>query len=98
AVVDAFRNARLLIPLVAEAGDEGVNDRGVRVDKTQELSIVTVGGPDGRAVLPVFSSVATMAAWNDAARPVPADGRRVALAAASEGTDLVVIDPTSRTE
>jgi hypothetical protein len=39
-----------------------------------------------------------MTAWNPAARPVPADGGRVALAAAGEQTDLVVLDPTSPTE
>jgi hypothetical protein len=98
AVVDAFRTSRLLIPLVAHVGDVGVNEHGQQVDKTQELSIVTVAGPDGRNVLPVFSSVTAMQAWNSIARPVPADGIRVALAAASEQTDLVVLDPTSETE
>jgi len=49
-------------------------------------------------LLAVFSSVGTMAHWNPAARPFPASGPRVALAAASEQTDLVVIDPGSRTE
>jgi fermentation-respiration switch protein FrsA (DUF1100 family) len=39
-----------------------------------------------------------MATWNPKARPVPAEGVRVALAAASEGTDVVVIDPSSTTE
>jgi hypothetical protein len=39
-----------------------------------------------------------MSAWNPQARPVPADGVRVALAAASEETDLVVLDPLSETE
>src|SRR5690606_19785486 len=97
-VVEAFRHARLLIPLVAELGEEGINDAGKRVDKSQELSIVTVAGPDGRAVLPVFSSVETMGAWNPQARPVPAEGTRVALAAAHEQTDLVVLDAGSPTE
>ncbi|HRQ00531.1 MAG TPA: SseB family protein [Terrimesophilobacter sp.] len=97
-VVEAFRQARLLIPLLAELGDEGFTDAGKRVDKSQELSIVTVGGPDGRSVLPVFSSVATMSAWNQQARPVPAAGTRVALAAAREHTDLVALDPGSPTE
>jgi hypothetical protein len=97
-VVDALRRARLLIPLVAKLGESGVNDRGVTVDKSAELSIVTVAGPDGRNVLPVFSSVEAMQRWNPQARPVPADGVRVALAAADEGTDLVVLDPTSETE
>ena len=36
-----------------------------------------------------------MTAWNPLARPVPADAVRVALAAAQENTDLVVLDPTS---
>lgn len=98
AIVDALRVARVLIPLVAEKGDEGIGPHGLPVDKTQELSIVTVSAPDGRAVMPVFSSVETMARWDQAARPVPADGRRVALAAASEDTELIVIDPGSDTE
>jgi hypothetical protein len=98
AVVDALRGARLLIPLVAKLGEAGQNDRGVTVDKSAELSIVTVAGPDGRNVLPVFSSVDAMTRWNPSARPVPADGVRVALAAADEGTDLVVLDATSATE
>lgn len=98
AVVDAYRRARLLIPLIAEKGEEGTAPSGLRVDKTQELSIVTVAGPDGRRVLPVFSSVETMARWDPSARPVPADGIRTALAAAGDDTDLIVIDPGSPTE
>jgi len=97
-VVDAVRTARLLIPLVAERGDVGKSDTGLVVDKSQELSIVTVLGPDGRTALPVFSSVAAMNRWNPAARPIPADAPRVAQAAVSETTDVVVIDPTSETE
>ena len=97
-VVDAFRPARLLVPLVAVAGDEGRDDHGRRVDKTQELSIVTVSGPDGRDVLPVFTSVETLTQWRSAARPVPVEARRVALAAVSESTDRIVLDPGSITE
>jgi len=98
AVVDALRRARVLAPLVAEKGDEGVGPTGLAVDKTQELSIVTVSAPDGRKVLPVFSCVETMQAWNPLARPIPVAGTRAALAAAGEDTDLVVVDPTSPTE
>jgi hypothetical protein len=49
-------------------------------------------------VLPAFSSVETMRAWDPKARPVPTAAIRVALAAASEQTDLVVLDPGSMTE
>lgn len=97
-VVDALRDSRLLIPLVAHLGEAGVNDRGHTVDKSQELAIVTVTGPDGRTVLPAFTSVDAMRAWNPEARPVPADAVRVAVAAASEQTDVVILDPTSSTE
>lgn len=98
AVVDAYREARLLIPLVAEKGDHGIGAHGLEVDKTQELSIVTVAAPDGRKVLPVFASVTALQTWDTLARPVPADGRRTALAAASEDTELIVVDPGSETE
>ncbi|WP_426324806.1 SseB family protein [Microbacterium sp. E-13] len=97
-VIDAYRSARLLIPLVAEKGDHGIGPHGVEVDKTQELSIVTVASPDGRRVLPVFTSVDTMRQWDASARPVPADGVRTALSAAADDTDLIVVDPGSETE
>ncbi|MBP2436128.1 SseB family protein [Microbacterium amylolyticum] len=97
-IVDALREARLLVPLVAEKGEEGVGPTGLTVDKTQELSIVTVAAPDGRTVLPVFTCTETMSRWNPLARPIPVAGTRAALAAAGDETDLVVIDPTSATE
>jgi hypothetical protein len=98
AVIEVVRESRFLIPLLAELGEAGVSESGHTIDKSQELSIVTVTAPDGRRVLPVFSSVDAMGVWDKTARPVPATAVRVALAAASEGTDLVVIDPTSATQ
>ena len=97
-VVDAIRDSRLLIPLVAHLGESGIDAHRHTGDKSAELSIVTVSGPDGRNVMPVFSSVDAMQRWKPLARPVPANAVRVALAAASEGTELVVLDPTSPTE
>lgn len=97
-VIDAIRGSRLLIPLVAHLGESGVGEHGLSVDKSAELSIVTVAGPDGRNVMPVFSSVDAMRLWNPLARPVPADAVRVAVSAASEGTQLAVLDPTAPTE
>lgn len=97
-VVDAFRSARVLIPLVAEKGEEGVGPTGLAVDKTQELSIVTVAAPDGRRVQPVFSSVDAMRTWDPTARPIPVEAVRAALAASADDTDLIVLDPTAETE
>lgn len=92
AVVEALREVRLLIPLVAELGEAGVNEQGQTVDKSADLSIVTVAAPDGRGVVPVFSSVAAMQAWDADARPVPVDARRAALAAVEAGTDVLMLD------
>lgn len=97
AVVEALRAARLLVPLLAEAGDVGLTADGRRVDKSQELSLVTVEGPGGRRVLPAFTSVDTMRHWNPLARPVPAEARRIALAAGADAAS-VVVDPRSATE
>jgi len=97
-VVAALNGERLLIPLVAVRGDEGVGAHGRLVDKTQELSIVTVTGPDGRNVLPAFTSVEALRRWDAQARPIPIEAARVALAAASDGTPLIVLDPASPTE
>ena len=97
AVVDALRDVRLLVPLLADLGEAGEQD-GHTFDKQAELALVTVAGPDGRRVLPAFSSAAAMARWNPAARPVPAPARQVALGAASDGTELVIVDPASPTQ
>lgn len=97
-VVDALRSARVLIPLIAEKGEEGVAPSGLTVDKTQELSIVTVAAPDGRRVQPIFSSVEAMSRWDATARPIPVEAVRAALAASADDTDLMVLDPTSDTE
>ncbi|QBE47853.1 SseB family protein [Leucobacter triazinivorans] len=91
--VQALSGCRVLIPLLAEAGETGLTPEGRVVEKSQELSIVTVASPDGRRVMPVFSSVATMRAWNPQARPIPVPGPQAALAAAQEQTDLIIVDP-----
>ncbi|GAA2174676.1 hypothetical protein GCM10009846_21540 [Agrococcus versicolor] len=96
AVVDSLRGARLLVPLVAEAG-EMTTVGGRAVDTSQELSIVAVAGPDGAPILPMASSADAMRAWRPDARPVPASIERCA-AAALEDAGRVVVDPGTPTE
>ncbi|CAG7845834.1 hypothetical protein USB125703_02113 [Pseudoclavibacter triregionum] len=95
AVVDALRGARLMVPLLAELGEEGLSESGRVVDKQADLSIVTVAGPDGRRVLPVFSSVEALQRWRPEARPVPVEAVRAAVAAVDDDTQLLVVDPGS---
>ncbi len=97
-VVQALHDARLLLPLLATRGDEGVGAHGQVVDKTQDLALVTAAGPDGRPVLPAFTSTETMRDWNASARPIPIGVPRIALAVAAEGTPLIVVDPGSPTQ
>ena len=97
-VLEAIGKARLLIPLIANLGESGDGAHGHQVDKSADLSIVTVLTPDNQRALPVFSSVAAMNHWNPQARPVPNDGRKVALAAASEGNTRLVLDPMGDSE
>ena len=96
--VDTVRVTRFLIPLMAEAGDVGTNKDGLVVDKTQELSVVLVAGPNDTKALPAFSSVAAMQAWNPSARPIPIPGVQLAAAAIEDNVDMIVIDPTADSE
>jgi hypothetical protein len=98
AVLDQIRVSRLLVPLLANLGDSEIGAHGEKVDKSAELSIVTVKSPDDQDSLVVFSSVQAMASWNQSARPVPTDAIRVCLAAASQMSTRVVLDPGSDSE
>ena len=93
AVVARLVQVRVLIPVLAELEAEGTTDDGLRVDKEASAGVVALEAPDGRRALPVFTSVAAMAAWHPGARPVPADAARAALSAVSEDWALLVVDP-----
>ena len=97
-VVDQIRISRLLVPLIAQVGESEVGAHGQKVDKSAELSIVTVKSPDDQESLVVFSSVEAMSQWNRYSRPVPTDAIRVCLAAASQMSTRVVLDPGTQTE
>jgi len=98
AVVDQIRASRLLVPLIAELGEAEMGPHGKLVDKSAELSVVTVKSPDDQDSLVVFSSVSCMSAWNKSARPVPIDAARACLAAAAQMSTRVVLDPGSESE
>ncbi len=82
AIRQALLDARVLVPIVAQ-GEESV---------AVEMAVPTLAGLDGRRALPVFSSYATLRAWQADARPVPMPGRRAVAAAAAEGCAAIVVD------
>lgn len=90
-VVSALAPTRVLVPVLAhEVPDGAVAHDGEREATT---GVVALQAPDGRTALPVFTSVAALAAWRRDARPMPAEVPRAAASALAEGWPLLVVDP-----
>ena len=94
-VVDRLAGARLLVPVKAVAGETAEGEPGVVADKEADMAVVLLEHPDGRTALPVFSSMADLAAFDGSVRPVPVEAARAAQAAVSEQADLMVLDCAS---
>jgi hypothetical protein len=94
-VVRALQGKRLMTPLMAvldsvdDAVAAGAPGPG---EKDSHMATVSLVSPDGRRGLLAFTSVAAMAAWDPAARGIPASAARVAGAALQEGADAVLLD------
>lgn len=88
----ALQTARLLVPVVAVAGDVEVDEHGLAHDKTSDMAAVLVQGPQGRRGLLAFSGTATLTAWDPDARPVPVPARTAALAAIQDGASALLVD------
>jgi hypothetical protein len=92
-VLTALRDARLIVPVTAMPVQTVVGADGLLSDKTVEMALPVMIGTDGRRALPVFTSLAAMAAWDPAARPVPVPTQRAALGAVQEDCAFLVVDP-----
>lgn len=100
-VVAALVIARVLVPVVAAVADghpPPAEAPPPRADAGAQMSVPLLAGPDGSRALPAFTAVDTLAAWDAAARPVPVEACRAALAAVDEGCQVMVIDPGERWE
>lgn len=91
ALMTAVAAARLLVPIVAEPVSVDTSGEHA-VEKQTDMAAVTLVAPDGTRALPVFSSMAAIAAWDAGARPVPVTAARAAQAAVSERCDVMVVD------
>jgi hypothetical protein len=92
-VLAALAGARVLVPVVAVLGEEAdVAPGELRREKSADMALPTLVGADGRRALPVFTSLAAMAAWQPDARPVPVEIARAALSAVAEGCSVLVVD------
>jgi hypothetical protein len=81
-----LREVRLVVPVVAVAEPTAGDGEG------SAMASVSIVGPRGERALLAFTGVPALVTWNAQARPVPASGRDVAMAALADGAALLV-DP-----
>ncbi|MFE7553548.1 SseB family protein [Streptomyces gardneri] len=90
-VLEALKDARLLVPVVAVLGEVETDENGLRREKTSDMAVPTLTAGDRRA-LPAFTSIASLALWDPEARPVAVPLHQALQAAAHEKADTVVLD------
>jgi len=88
----ALRASRLLVPVVAIAGEVEVDADGLAHDKTTDMATVLLTRPDGRRGMLAFTGTASLAAWNGEARPVPVSASTAARSALQEQAVALVVD------
>ncbi|MFE2275656.1 SseB family protein [Streptomyces lavendulae] len=87
-----LKEARLLVPVVAVLGEvETDPETGLKREKTSDMAVPTLTAGDRRA-LPAFTSIASLALWDPAARPVAVPLHQALAAAAHEKADTIVLD------
>ncbi len=95
-VLTVLAEARLLVAILPHGREQAPTDEASRAAYDPGASgaaVVGVAAGDGRAAMPVFSSVAALAAWRADARPVPTPARQAAQGALAEGWPVLVLDP-----
>ena len=88
----AVQGSRLVVPVVALLGEVEYDENGLAHDKTSEMATVLMQGNDGRLALLAFTSVESMHAWNQEARPVPVQAELAARSALQEDAAAIVVD------
>jgi SseB protein N-terminal domain len=91
AALTALAGCRLLVPVVAllTAGEQD-GPGAPRRDKSSEMALPTLIGADGRAALPAFTCLESLARWRPDARPVPAPAAQVWRSGTEEASAVVI--------
>jgi SseB protein N-terminal domain len=87
-----LQRSRLLVPVVAVAGEVEHDARGLARDKASDMATVLLTGRDGRTALLAFTGTEPLRAWDPEARPVPVVAGLAARSAAQGGAEALVID------
>lgn len=88
----ALCTARVLVPVVAVAGESEPGPDGLEREKTTDMAAVLLTGRDGRRALLAFSDLDALRRWDAQARPVPVTAPQAAQAALAEGAAALVLD------
>ena len=91
-VLEALRESRLLVPVVAVLGEVEHDEAGLAREKTSDMAAVLLQGQDGRLALLAFTGTASLEGWRPEARPVPVPARVAAQSALQEGAAALVVD------
>ncbi len=92
AALTALLDGRVVVPVVAVAGEVEVDEAGLAHDKTSDMAAVLIARPDGRRGLLAFTGLDALAAWDPEARPVPVTAQVAARAALQEGAAALLLD------
>ena len=92
ATLEVLQHHRVLVPVVAVAGEVEVDEAGLAHDKTADMATVLMRGRDGRTALLAFTGTDAMRRWQPDARPVPVDLPTAAKAAAQDGAEALLVD------
>jgi hypothetical protein len=90
AALAALAGGRLLIPVVAEVTPGTAAPGPGAGEKSSDMALPTLVGRDGRRAVPAFTSVAALARWQPAARPMPAAAAEVWRAAAEDSCAVII--------
>lgn len=102
-LVAALAASRVLVPIVAAPADDPSDAADAATTTstptstptsmtTSTMTTALLRGPDGTLAQPVFTSVAALARWDPAARPVPTPLAEAARAALEEGCVAMPVD------
>jgi len=88
AITDAISRSRLFVALVANLVSRSAEGH----EQESEMSLAWIEN-DGERILPVFTGVAEMHAWNPKARPMRTESAEAVAAALAEGAVGVLLNP-----
>lgn len=90
-VLAALTAARVLVAILPHGRE--ITPEQEAAGRSGQAAVMGMPMDDGRAAMPVFTSVAALAAWRSDARPVPTAAPQAAHGALAEGWQLLVLDP-----